>query len=1386
MQPTAPTRTVSALGLFLLYLFIVACSLAAQTAQPGSSGTRNTYMGMTPPSVVDGSAQLVGHYDPTKMLRLAIALNPPHPVEERQFLASLQNKQSPLFHQYLTADQWNARFAPSVEDEQAVVDWAQGQGLTVTNRYANRLIVDVEAPAGAIEKALNIVINRYQLPGSDPSDPMSIRYSTDREPTLPARLTAVVQSVQGLNSIEAVRPASGGAHLVPQPEYVPGPVFRAGETAQKDAAAPRPSVAASKTGGTGVTAPKSGYWTPADMFSSDNYDYGALMAQGHCCNPTNNASNSPPASSIAIAAFGDVSLTDVGDFQSYFNYLAYNVQKIYVDGTYSCNNTKGEDSNCGEVTLDTEWSLSMANSEGAASATSKVFVYEGVNYYDATVLDVYNKILNDGNARVMSTSWLCPENYQFNSNSTCFNSTMQARDNVLSQMAGEGWTLVAAAGDTGATGACTDALVVDYPASDPNVVAVGGTELQEGSGDEYEVAWTGGTGSGSCSGNNGGGTGGFSEYWGVPGFQSGMGFSSRAVPDVALDAYYGHDTYLAGGWAYFGGTSVAAPMIAGFFAQDNAYMLSIGNKCGSSGTSACAPIGDADYPIYYEAKDPTGGRYPFYDTLIGCNSNDITAKYGLTAYCAGTGFDETTGWGSANMLQLAWAINWEDTTAGGYPYVTFSGPATNKWYNNGQVVSWTVVDYTGGAPSSTGTGIAGFTQGWDSVPSDPSSEPHGGSGNSFYSGPQFVNTATGCLSLVSGGDGCSGGVSQGCHTAHVEGWNNQGLSSGDATYGPLCYDTVAPTVAGATSPGEPGSGWFNSSVTLTLSATDPGGSNASGVAHIYWGDNNSSCQPGSTSSCSVYSSGVAFQSQGANQVKFFSEDNAGNYSGVGSQTIDIDETAPTTTIGLSGALVGQVWESAVTVVLTATDNLSGVAATYYSLDGGANTPYAGSFGVSTPGSHTVTFYSVDVAGNKAASQTTNFTIESPTTTTLTASANPILVGASVTLTATVTPSISGTPGGAITFKRGTITLGTGTLSGGVATLTTTALVLGSDNLSAVYGGATDYLASTSATLVEKVQSNTTTTLVASPNPLSYGGTVTLTATVASTTTGTPNGTVTFKRGSVGLGSASLSSGTASLTTTALPVGSDNLTAVFNGGVYYLASTSAPVAETVNPAATTTSLTVSANPATYGQSVTLTAAVASTTPGTPKGVVSFRNGSANVGAANLSGGVAVLTTSALPAGSDSLTAVYLTSADYLTSTSTAVAETVNPAATTTSLTASPNPATQGATVTVTATVSSSTGATVTGVVTFRNGSTVLGSANLSGGAATLSTTKLPVGSDSLTATYNPSAKFLTSTSAAITEVVNASGANNSRQAETTWPPGSRKTGPEAGSSPAMAR
>ncbi len=179
--------------------------------------------------------------------------------------------------------------------------------------------------------------------------------------------------------------------------------------------------------------------------------------------------------------------------------------------------------------------------------------------------------------------------------------------------------------------------------------------------------------------------------------------------------------------------------------------------------------------------------------------------------------------------------------------------------------------------------MPGHTQGWDSIPSDPGSEPHGGSGNSFYSGPQYVNDAGGCLSLKSGGK-CSGGVSQGCHTVHVRGWNNQGMTTGDTTYGPICYDSEAPTTSIKTSALTTAVG-----IAVTLTATDPGASNnnGSGVAKIYYSVDQSACSTRDTGRCSVYSRPFSITASGSHTVRYFSKDNAGNVGSEKSDTVTV-------------------------------------------------------------------------------------------------------------------------------------------------------------------------------------------------------------------------------------------------------------------------------------------------------------------------------------------------------------------------------------------------------------------------------------------------------------------------------------------------------------------
>ena len=104
-----------------------------------------------------------------------------------------------------------------------------------------------------------------------------------------------------------------------------------------------------------------------------------------------------------------------------------------------------------------------------------------------------------------------------------------------------------------------------------------------------------------------------------------------------------------------------------------------------------------------------------------------------------------------------------------------------------------------------------------------------------------------------------------------------------------------------------------------------------------------------------------------------------------------------------------------------------------------------------------------------------------TTTVLTRSANPVTVGQSVTLTATITGT---SPTGSVTFKDGTTILGTGTVTAGVATLAASFKTIGVHSLTAVYGGDTSNAISSSKALAETVNIRTTTTaLTSTVNPV---------------------------------------------------------------------------------------------------------------------------------------------------------------------------------------------------------------------------------------------------------------------------------------------------------------
>ena len=432
------------------------------------------------------------------------------------------------------------------------------------------------------------------------------------------------------------------------------------------------------------------------------------------------------------------------------------------------------------------------------------------------------------------------------------------------------------------------------------------------------------------------------------------------------------------------------------------------------------------------------------------------------------------------------------------------------------------------------------------------------------------------------------------------------------------------------------------------------------------------------------------------------------------------------------------------------------------LSGGAATLPGSTF---SAGAHNLTAsYGGDSSFTGSSSATFLETITpASTSVALSAAANPTAYGQPLALTATVTAGSGGTPGGTVTFSSDGVTLGTALLDGsGAATLTTsstTGLSVGGHTLSASYGGAANFAVSTSPGLLHTVQpTSTTTSLVAGPSPSAFGETVTVTATVVAAwpAAGAPTGSVTFFDGSNTLGSASLdATGKGSLSTSVLSVGSHSLTASYAGAGPFQLSQSPAAPEQVVAAPTTTALDSSLPSSTYGQEVTLTATVAVLPPGlgTPTGTVTFTLGGvpAPLGTAALSGGIATLRVSSLPAGADQLTAQYAGDGNFTASTGT-FTQGVSRATPGIALTSSANPVALGDPLTLTATLTGPLGAPG-GTVTLKDGAAVLcQDVVVSSGVANCSPT-LAVGPHILTAAASGDANHAPATSSSLDEVVN---------------------------------
>jgi hypothetical protein len=408
----------------------------------------------------------------------------------------------------------------------------------------------------------------------------------------------------------------------------------------------------------------------------------------------------------------------------------------------------------------------------------------------------------------------------------------------------------------------------------------------------------------------------------------------------------------------------------------------------------------------------------------------------------------------------------------------------------------------------------------------------------------------------------------------------------------------------------------------------------------------------------------------------------------------------------------------------------------------------------------------------------------PTNTTLMSSANPSLVGQTVTFTAVITPVTTARPSELVdgssditaasddpaALPTGTVTF---TIDGNAqtpvavtivnnqaeATFPDASLAAGSHTIGATYSGDPIFAGSPAQNITQVVQIGTTTSVTATPSPGIAGQPITFTVTVSATSgTSVPTGNVNLVSGTKTLGSGTLgSNGKVSIMAT-LAAGTYSIVADYLGGNNFQPTNSQPLALTVNAPTPTITVTSASTSTTVGQTASFALALAGPAGSpTPTGTVTFLANGTSIGTAPVTNGQANFTISTLGAGSHTITANYSGDNTYAPTSTMVAALTVAKATPSTTLTSSLNPSAPGKAVTFTATVAGPTGsATPTGTVTFLDGTTTLGTGTLNAsGVATFTTSTLTAGAHSITAAYGGDSNYLANTSTALTQQVQTS-------------------------------
>lgn len=422
------------------------------------------------------------------------------------------------------------------------------------------------------------------------------------------------------------------------------------------------------------------------------------------------------------------------------------------------------------------------------------------------------------------------------------------------------------------------------------------------------------------------------------------------------------------------------------------------------------------------------------------------------------------------------------------------------------------------------------------------------------------------------------------------------------------------------------------------------------------------------------------------------------------------------------------------------------------------------------GTHQIVgFYSGDNNYFNSTSQAATITVtqSAPTITLTPATASP-LPGSSLLITANISPPDPGgtPPTGTVTFTLDGTTLSTQPVTSGTpstATITITAPSSGGHTLKATYSGDSNYTSVTSSPVTITIAKTPTSLALLPATTTPMGGSsllVTATLSVTGTSTATPTGIVTFVMdgATTGTGTLSASGTTATLSITVPASGSHTLQASYGGDTNFQSSTSPSVNFAVAKTPTTTVATPATTTPTAGNPLQVTATITPSTAGStqPTGNVTFSLDGVSAGVESVTAGspsTASITISTIPAGTHLLVATYSGDNFYAGSTSASVTITTGKSPTSTVVTPASLTPTAGASLAVSAAITSSSPSATnpTGTVSFAMDGVAQGTATVTSASPSTASFTIPLiaaGAHVLTAKYSGDTSYLTSTSAPV--------------------------------------